>query len=142
MLNRLKDILIFIKRFTGLLAILLIVVGHNSFAQYNKAGNGNPLVPGYFADPTIKKFGDTWYLYATTDGIKLASGDPQVWVSKDFKNWYNYKIELPNRKTEDVWAPEVVQGSDGRFYYYYSSCRGQVGGCNIYGYVSNTPIGP
>ena len=79
------------------------------------------LVPGYFADPTIRKFGDTWYLYATTDGIKLASGDPQVWVSKDFKNWCNYRIELPNRKTEDVWAPEVVEGPDGRYYYYFSS---------------------
>jgi hypothetical protein len=35
---------------------------------FDAPGNSNPIVPGYFADPTIKKFGDTYYLYATTDG--------------------------------------------------------------------------
>ena len=37
-------------------------------AAYNTPGAGNPILPGYFADPTIKKFGDTYYIYATTDG--------------------------------------------------------------------------
>ena len=36
-------------------------------AEWNTPGAGNPLLPGYFADPTIKKFGDTYYIYATTD---------------------------------------------------------------------------
>ncbi|WP_431200038.1 hypothetical protein ACRQ5D_16760 [Mucilaginibacter sp. P25] len=43
----------------------------NSFAQQQSAtvpGNGNPIIPGYFADPTVRKFGDTYYIYATTDG--------------------------------------------------------------------------
>ncbi len=29
-------------------------------AAYNTPGAGNPILPGYFADPTIKKFGDTY----------------------------------------------------------------------------------
>ena len=29
---------------------------------YNTPGAGNPILPGYFADPTIKKFGDTYYI--------------------------------------------------------------------------------
>ena len=45
---------------------------------YNTPGAGNPFIPGYFADPTIKKFGDTYYLYATTDGsgagLRVMSG--------------------------------------------------------------------
>lgn len=32
-------------------------------AAYNTPGAGNPILPGYFADPTIKKFGDTYYIY-------------------------------------------------------------------------------
>ena len=36
--------------------------------KWNAPGNGNPIIAGYFADPTIKKFGDTYYIYATTDG--------------------------------------------------------------------------
>ncbi len=33
-----------------------------------RPGAMNPVIPGYFADPTVKKFGDTYYMYATTDG--------------------------------------------------------------------------
>ena len=29
---------------------------------------GNPVIPGYFADPCGRKFGDTYYIYATPDG--------------------------------------------------------------------------
>lgn len=101
--------------------------------------NGNPILPGYFADPTIKKFGDTFYLYATTDGIKLGSGQPTVWLSKDFKNWYNQEMEidLPDGLT-NCWAPDVVFRND-KYYYYMGNCQF---GCNIYGYESETPIGP
>ena len=27
---------------------------------WNTPGNLNPIIPGYFADPTIRKFGDTY----------------------------------------------------------------------------------
>ncbi len=107
---------------------------------WNTPGAGNPLLPGYFADPTVKKFGDTYYLYATTDGIKLASGEPQVWVSKDFVNWYNYEmdLDLPEGLT-NCWAPDVHQGDDEKYYFFMGNCQF---GCNIYGYVSDTPVGP
>ncbi len=107
---------------------------------FNASGNFNPLVPGYFADPTIKKFGDTYYLYATTDGIKLASGEPQVWISKDFVNWYNFELDVPLPEgLTNCWAPDVVKGRDGRYYYFQGNCQA---GCNIYGYVSDSAIGP
>lgn len=125
-----------------LLAIIITINLGIGFAQtsYTDAGNGNPLVAGYFADPTIKKFGDTYYLYATTDGIKLASGEPQVWISKDFVNWYNYEMDVPLPKNlTNCWAPDVVPGNDGKYYYFQGNCEA---GCNIYGYVSDSPVGP
>lgn len=106
--------------------------------EYNAPGTGNPLVPGYFADPTVKKFGDYYYIYATTDGVRLASGEPQVWISKDFVNWYNQEINLPFNYT-NVWAPDVIQGFDGKYYYFHGNCEN---GCNVYGYVSDSPLGP
>jgi hypothetical protein len=112
----------------------------NADTTYTAAGNCNPLVPGYFADPTIQKFGDTYYLYATTDGIKLASGEPQVWISKDFVNWYNYEMDVPLPKgLTNCWAPDVVRGNDGRYYYFQGNCEAN---CNIYGYVSDSAMGP
>lgn len=116
--------------------LLLVFTGLTSVAQHT----GNPLLPGYFADPTIKKFGDWYYIYATTDGVKLASGEPSVWVSRDLKNWSNYELDLqvPEGLT-NCWAPDVLQGKDGRYYYLMGNCQF---GCNIYGYVSDSPMGP
>ena len=96
--------------------------------------NMNPIIPGYFADPTIRKFGDTYYIYATTDGTGNGYGPAQVWVSKDFVNWKNIVMNWPT--TEVVWAPDVVQQPDGTFRYYY--CEP----CNINIGESKTPIGP
>ena len=105
-----------------------------SEAQWNTPGAGNPFIPGYFADPTIRKFGDTYYLYATTDGTGNGYGPAQVWVSKDFCNWKNIVMNWPT--TEVVWAPDVVQQADGTFRYYY--CEP----CNINVGESKSPIGP
>lgn len=121
-------------RLKKILTILII-----NFALLSGAKAGNPLLPGYFADPTVKKFGDTYYIYATTDGIKLASGEPQVWISKDFVNWTNVRIELqvPTGLT-NCWAPDVHL-INGKYYYFMGNCEM---GCNIYGYVSDSPLGP
>ncbi len=102
----------------------------------------NPILPGYFADPTIKKFGDIYYIYATTDNEMLASGVPTVWYSTNFEHWYNYTMEVPSLESVNLrnfWAPDIIEGDDGRYYLYFGNCQA---GCNIYGYVSDTPVGP
>ncbi|MBR3758955.1 MAG: family 43 glycosylhydrolase [Bacteroidaceae bacterium] len=103
-------------------------------AEWNTPGAGNPLLPGYFADPTIKKFGDTYYIYATTDGTGNGYGPAQVWMSKDFVNWRNVTMNWPT--TEVVWAPDVVQQPDGTYRYYYCTP------CVIYVGESDQPTGP
>jgi len=125
-----------------ILCILFLIIFGLADGQeilFNTPGAGNPILPGYFADPTVKKFADIYYLYCTTDGIKSASGEPQVWISKDFVNWFNYEMEIdvPEGLT-NVWAPDVFQYND-RYYYVMGNCEA---GCNIYGYFSDTPCGP
>ena len=122
-----------------LFSVLFSCKNENKTEFWDGAGNSNPLVPGYFADPTIKKFGDTYYIYATTDGVKLASGEPTVWVSQNLTDWYNQEldIDLPQGLT-NCWAPDVIKGTDGNFYYFMGNCQF---GCNIYAYVSDNPIG-
>ena len=41
-------------------SFLIGVVSAFAQAAFNTPGAGNPVIPGYFADPTIKKFGDTY----------------------------------------------------------------------------------
>lgn len=103
---------------------------------------GNPLLPGYFADPTIVEFDGIYYIYATTDNEMLASGAPTLWYSRDLLNWYNYTLDIPTLESinlRNFWAPDIVKGDDGRYYLYFGNCQA---GCNIYGYVSSTPVGP
>ncbi|MCQ2213972.1 MAG: family 43 glycosylhydrolase [Bacteroidaceae bacterium] len=105
-----------------------------SGSAWNVPSNINPIIPGYFADPTIRKFGDTYYIYATTDGTGNGYGPAQVWMSTDFVNWRNFVMNWPT--TEVVWAPDVVQQPNGKYRYYY--CEP----CNVNIGESDSPIGP
>jgi len=102
--------------------------------NYQAPGNGNPIIPGYFADPTVKKFGDTYYIYATTDGNGGGLGPSQVWTSKDFVNWTIQDMNWPT--THNYWAPDVAF-NNGKYYLYY--CQPTV---EVYGASSETPVGP
>jgi beta-xylosidase len=124
----------FFKRLT--FAVLLL----SSFqllaqkVKHDSPGAGNPILPGYFADPTVKKFGDTFYIYATTDGNGGGFGPSQVWSSKDFVNWSLQDMNWPT--THHYWAPDVTQAKDGKYYMYY--CQP----VEIFGAVSSSPVGP
>ncbi len=121
-----------------LLYTLLLTTGAlASYAQdmqWNTPGAGNPFIPGYFADPTVKKFGDTYYIYATTDGSGAGFGPSQVWSSKDFENWTIMPMNWPD--SHWIWAPDVMQHTDGTYRLFY--CQP----CNIYEGIGNTPRGP
>ncbi len=125
------------KHILYILSLLLFAYNYSAICHaeaFESPGMGNPIVPGYFADPTVRKFGDTYYMYATTDGTAAGNGPSQVWISKDFVNWTNLSMNWPNTKW--IWAPDVVKANDNRYYFYYSQP------CEIYAGVSDTPIGP
>lgn len=129
-----KKLLFGVFLITGLVSTQLFCCAKDQ--GYTDQDNGNPLTPGYFADPTVIKVGDTYYVYATTDGVRLASGEPQIWVSKDFVNWFNQEIDIPTTLT-NVWAPDVLF-INNRYYYFHGNCEV---GCNIYGFESDNPMG-
>lgn len=95
--------------------------------------NGNPLVPGYFADPSIRKFGDTFYLYSTPDGWGVGHGVPLIWTSKDFVHWTPHRSNWPS--TNEKWAPSVIYANSK--YYMFSSIP-----CETWVGVSDSPLGP
>ncbi len=111
--------------------------------DWTAPGNKNPFVPGYFADGTVKKFGDTFYLYATSDGVKNAAGPPVIWVSHDFVNWYALTVTIPTGSQGGPgdgwawWAPDVTIGPDGTYYYYHSN-----NSLRVFAASSPTPTGP
>ena len=108
------------------------VIWARSEVQY--AASRQSHYPGILCRSYYPKFGDTYYLYATTDGNGGGLGPSQVWTSKDFVNWSIQPMNWPN--THYIWAPDVMKGKDGKYYMYY--CQP----CQIYCGVSDTPVGP
>lgn len=120
----------------------------------------NPIIPDNVADPSISKFGDTYYLYGTTDIDKGLDqmGPPVVWKSKDFVNWSFEGTILPEIKWNTpylytnkegiqkygyfrYWAPgRAVKKGD--LYYLFPTIVSPDGTCPVYTLVSESPEGP
>lgn len=104
-----------------------------------------PIVPatltGANADPHIEVFGDTYYLYPTTDGTEgWAATSFSAWSSRDLKNWKNEGVilDLPRDLTwakERAWAP-AASHKNGKYYFYFCADT------NIGVGVADTPVGP
>lgn len=119
----------------ALLIATVSTAGASNDVKYNSPGAMNPVIPGYFADPTLKKFGDTYYMYATTDGSGAGFGPAQLWQSKDLVNWTLLPMNWPN--SHWIWAPDVMLNkNDNKYYYVY--CQP----CQIHVGVGETPRGP
>src|SRR5690606_15812286 len=108
---------------TRLLPFLaLTLMTHAQTVPARQAGRANPILPGYYADPSHVLADGKHYLYATLDpwgGETLG-----CWESADFKQWTFAPLNWPTKaactsptsKQAMVWAPSVVKGKDGRFY--------------------------
>jgi beta-xylosidase len=102
----------------------------------------NPILPGYFADPSILHDRGEWFVYATIDpwgGDRLG-----LWRSRDFRDWTfstpNWPTKAaatsPTSNGSKVWAPSVVRGRDGRYWMYVSV------GSEVWVGVADRPQGP
>lgn len=102
----------------------------------------NPILPGYYADPSVLQDGGKSYIYATLDpwgGRTLG-----CWESADFRNWTYRHLNWPTKgactsptsKSANVWAPSVLRGLDGKFHMVVSV------GNEIWAGVADHPLGP
>lgn len=113
--------------------------------KFDSPNTGNPILPGYFADPTIIEDNGTFYIYATSDMphwndiTKLA-----VWSSTDFVTWKCEYLNWPSKDVcksttgtqSGVWAPSVIKAPNGKFYMYVTV------GQEIWVGVADHPKGP
>jgi len=106
--------------------------------------SGNPLFPGWYADPELHCFNGRYYLYPTGSADASQQEGFGCWSSDDLSNWRN---EGPILKLSDVrwstnyaaWAPSCAQSPlDGKFYFYFSA--GDGAGIGVA--VSDSPSGP
>ena len=104
--------------------------------------SGNPIIPGYFADPSIVTHEGHQFLYATLDpwgGETLG-----CWESADFRNWTYRILNWPTKKActslksagSMVWAPSVIRATNGKFFMYVSV------GSEVWVGTAEHPLGP
>jgi len=76
----------------------------------------NPIVDGYYADPSIICDKGVYYIYATKD--PWGGNDLAVLETSDFIHFTSHKINWPSKRAckspnsneNKVWAPSVVKG--------------------------------
>lgn len=113
------------KYLVFIIASFILISCNNQNQQEGIIELQNPVIPGYFADPSIVQYEGKFYMYVTADpwgGNFLA-----CWESDDFRNWTFHKLNWPTKEActsplsnhNMVWAPSVVE-KDGAFYMYIS----------------------
>ena len=63
----------------------------------------NPILPGYFADPSLVQYEGKFYLYATVD--PWGADFLPCWVSEDFRNWTFHRLNWP---TKAAWYGRLL----------------------------------
>ncbi|MFC0439888.1 family 43 glycosylhydrolase [Kutzneria buriramensis] len=101
----------------------------------------SPVLPGLNADPNIVAFGDTYYIYPTTDGFPGWGGTTfSAWSSKDLVNWTNRGVVLDlgpgvSWADKNAWAPTIA-ARNGKYYFYFCA-EAKIGVA-----VGDSPVGP
>jgi hypothetical protein len=99
-----------------------------------------PALEGFTADPSIRVFGDTYYLYPTSDKPHWQTTDFSVWTSRNLVDWKKERMVLD--VTRDVkwanieaWAPDAIE-RNGTYYFYFCA-KGEIGVA-----TAKSPLGP
>ena len=99
-----------------------------------------PILGGFTADPSIRVFGNRYYVYPTSDRPNWNTTEFAVWSSPDLVRWKKEGIILD--VTKDIkwanikaWAPDCIE-RDGKYFFYFCANH------NIGVAVGRSPTGP
>ncbi|HEY3266694.1 MAG TPA: glycoside hydrolase family 43 protein [Armatimonadota bacterium] len=104
--------------------------------------SGNPVFPGWYADPELHLFRGKYFIYPTTSENYELQTYFEVWSSDDLTNWVNGGrilnfADIPWSTNRAAWAPSVAE-KDGKYYMYFSA--GDGAGIGVA--VADAPGGP
>lgn len=131
------------------ISFLIFALATTVFAQKNKRAvmSGNPVFPGWYADPEGIIFNNQYWIYPTYSAIY----DKQVFLdafsSRDLANWTKNRNILDTSSIKwakkAMWAPSIIK-KKGKYYLFFSANDiqndNEVGGIGVA--VANNPAGP
>jgi beta-xylosidase len=128
-------------------ALLAVSMSTAAVAAPPPGHAGNPVFPGWYADPEAAIFDDTYWIYPTTSKAYAAQTGFDAFSSPDLVHWTKHAgvleiKDIPWAK-KALWAPSVVE-KDGKYYFFFSANDIQndheVGGIGVA--VADKPDGP
>ncbi len=104
--------------------------------------SGNPIFPGWYADPEMHIFAGRYYLYPTYSADYDKQTFFEVWSSSDLTDWRSEGrildfADVPWSTNRAAWAPSAIERG-GRYYFYFSA--GDGAGLGVA--VADYPAGP
>jgi beta-xylosidase len=133
---------------SALLALTLACpVAASDAGQRDRAHAGNPVIPGWYADPEAAIFGKDYWIYPTWSDDYDRQLFFDAFSSPDLVKWTRHPHVLDVRAIRwakrAMWAPAVV-AKDGRYYLFFAAndiqSDRETGGIGVA--VANRPDGP
>ncbi|PKY03325.1 putative xylosidase/arabinosidase [Aspergillus campestris IBT 28561] len=106
--------------------------------------SGNPVFPGWYADPEARIFDTTYWIYPTTSTVYEAQTTLDAFSSPDLLTWTRHPhvlniTRIPWSTNRAAWAPSVV-AAHSTYYMYFSA--GDGAGIGVARSVTGRPDGP
>lgn len=135
------------RRQVLLLAGLCIMPFLKSFAQPEKSTSGNPIFPGWYADPEARIFNQRYWIYPTYSAKYEEQVFLDVFSSPDLVHWTKHNRILDTAQVKwakkAVWAPSITK-KGGKYFLFFGAndiqSNNELGGIGIA--VSDSPQGP
>jgi beta-xylosidase len=134
----------------GLVFSLTILLVQTGIAQKeNKSRNlsGNPLFPGWYADPEAVIFGNQYWIYPTYSAPYEKQVFFDAFSSNDLKTWKKHPRILDTSAVKwahrAVWAPSIIEKNNRYFLFFGANdiqSNEEYGGIGVA--VADNPAGP
>ena len=129
--------------------LLLLAIGATTgspAAQAQKM-SGNPILPGWYADPEAAVFGHRYWVYPTYSAVYEQQVFLDAFSSRDLIHWKKHPRILDTAAVKwahkAIWAPAIVR-KDGRYFLFFAAndiqSDAEPGGIGVA--VSDRPGGP
>jgi len=129
-----------------LISMLIVYYGGISCQAQTANRSGNPLFPGWYADPEAAVFGKTYWIYPTYSAPYGQQVHFDAWSSKDLIHWDRHPRILDTQRVKwahrAMWAPAIVE-KDKKYYFFFSANdmhAHETGGIGVA--VADQPGGP
>lgn len=129
------------------LFVMLIICSSVYCQRSTEVTSGNPINPGYYADPEGIVFGKSFWIYPTYSAIYDKQVFFDAFSSSDLIHWtkHNRILDTTNVKwaKRAVWAPSIIE-KDGKYFLFFGANDIQndkeYGGIGVA--VADHPAGP